>query len=62
MNVIAPSANSAALWDRYLRLGPDARLVLRLKSLIVPAVTKTDFATCLARTGLRTVAGKAFYF
>jgi superfamily II DNA or RNA helicase len=41
-------------------LGPGAKLILRLKSLIVPAVTKTEFAGCLARTGLRTPAGKAW--
>lgn len=60
MNAIAPIANSAARWDCYVRLGPDARLILRLKSLIVPAVTKTEFAACLARTALRTGAGKAW--
>jgi hypothetical protein len=59
MNVITPSANSAALWGRYVRLAPGAKLILRLKSLIVPAVTKSEFAECLARTGLRTHAGKA---
>ena len=60
MNVIAPSVHSAARWGRYARLGPDAKLILRLKSLIVPVVTKTEFAECLARTGLRTRAGKAW--
>jgi hypothetical protein len=60
MNVIAPSAQSTALRDRYARLAPDAKLILRLKSLIVPAVAKAEFAQCLARTGLRTRAGKVW--
>ncbi|PPQ30483.1 DEAD/DEAH box helicase [Rhodopila globiformis] len=60
MNVIAANAHSAALWDRYVRLRPDARLILRLKSLIVPAVTKAEFLQCLTRTGLRTQTGKVW--
>ena len=58
MNAIAPRPSSAALWDRYVRLPPDAKLVLRLKSLIVPGVPKGEFANVLVRAGLRTGAGK----
>ncbi len=57
MNAISPSLSSAALWDRYVRLPPGAKLVLRLKSLIVPGVPRGDFANVLARTGLRAIAG-----
>jgi superfamily II DNA or RNA helicase len=60
MNAISPSLSSAALWDRYVRLPPEAKLVLRLKSLIVPGVPRGDFANVLARTGLRTIAGRSW--
>jgi superfamily II DNA or RNA helicase len=58
MNAIIPRPSSAALWDRYVRLPPEAKLVLRLKSLIVPGVPRGEFANVLARTGLRTQAGR----
>ena len=60
MNVTA--APPATLWDRYVQLTPGLRLLLRLKSLIVPpgTVTKADFVACLQATGSRAPDGKAW--
>ncbi len=54
------SAASAVLWDRYLGLAPSLRLLLRLKSLIMPPATRSDFVECLRATGSRTPDGKAW--
>ena len=54
------SAAAALLWDRYLGLAPSLRLLLRLKSLIMPPATKSDFVECLRATGSRTPDGKAW--
>ena len=51
---------SPALWDRYVRLAPSLRLLLRLKSLIVPPAGKTEFVECLKATGSRTPDDKAW--
>ncbi len=47
-------------WDRYLGLADGLRQVLRLKSLVVPAVGKSAFADCLLRSGLRDAQGRAW--
>nr|WP_294518383.1 DEAD/DEAH box helicase [uncultured Rhodopila sp.] len=54
MNAIPPHSTSIALWERYVRLPPHGKLMMRMKSLIVPAVGKADFNDCMARTRLRT--------
>jgi superfamily II DNA or RNA helicase len=59
MNAIAAHP-SAPLWDRYIRLAPSLRLLLRLKSLIVPPVAKSEFVECLKATGSQTPDGKAW--
>ena len=40
------------LWDRYIGLLPGPKLVVRLKSLIVPAMTKSEFVDCIRATGI----------
>lgn len=59
MNVIVKRPAPASLEDRYAGLPPDLKHVMRLKSLVVPSVTKADFAACLTESGLRGPAGKA---
>src|SRR5258708_5513052 len=61
--IVNPAGLSAALvvrWDRYLGLAPSLRQLLRLKSLIMPPATKSDFVECLRATGSRTADGKAW--
>ena len=45
---------SDALWDRYVKLTPSLQRLLRLKCLLVPAVTKAEFVDCLRITESRT--------
>src|SRR5260221_1585865 len=61
--IVNPAALPAAVvvrWDRYLGLAPSLRLLPRLKSLIVPPATKSDFVECLRATGSRTPDGKGW--
>ena len=60
MNAIIPVHPPAALWDRYVSLLPNLKLLLRLKCLLVPAVTKSDFVECLKAAGSRAPDGKAW--
>ena len=60
MNAIAPHSQTAALLDRYNRLPPSLKLILRLKSLIVPPVAKPEFLDCLKASGLRARDGRAW--
>nr|WP_294511113.1 DEAD/DEAH box helicase [uncultured Rhodopila sp.] len=60
MNAISPHPTTAALWDRYVRLPPHGKLMMRMKSLIVPAVVKSDFNDCMARTRLPREDGKVW--
>ncbi len=48
------------LQARYERLEPPLKRLMRLKSLLVPAVTKSEFVECLKRTGGRTPDDKAW--
>ena len=50
----------ADLWDRYTQLDPDTKMLVRLKSLLVPAGTKAEFVECLKATGSRTSDGSAW--
>jgi len=59
MNAIAPRSQ-AALWEVYARLAPGPKLVMRLKSLIDPPVTKIEFFECLKATGSRSADGNAW--
>jgi len=61
--IVNPTDLPAAVvvrWNRYLGLASSLRLLLRLKSLIVPSATKSDFVECLRATGSRTPEGKAW--
>ena len=58
MNAISPRSPAATLWDRYVRLPPSLRMLLRLKSLIVPGATKSEFVECIKASGSRTPDGK----
>jgi superfamily II DNA or RNA helicase len=60
MNAILPQPSSVNLWDRYVGLRGSLKALLRLKSLIIPAVTKIEFVDCLKATGLRTPDDKAW--
>jgi superfamily II DNA or RNA helicase len=60
MNAIIPIHPPAALWDRYVSLLPNLKLLVRLKSLLVPPVTKSDFVECLKAAGSRTPDGRAW--
>jgi superfamily II DNA or RNA helicase len=60
MNAIIPQPSSANALNRYVQLPPSLKLLLRLKSLIVPAGTKSEFVECLRSTGSRTADGKAW--
>ena len=59
MNAILANS-SDALWDRYVKLTPSLQRLLRLKSLLVPAVTKAEFLDCLRVTESRTPEGLAW--
>lgn len=48
------------LWERYTRLPPGPKTVLRLKSLVFLTTTKTAFVECLTRGGVRTPDGRAW--
>ncbi len=60
MNVISAKLPADKLWHRYIQLAPSLRLLLRLKSLIMPPATKTEFMDCLKATGSRTPDHKAW--
>ena len=60
MNAISPRSPAATLWDRYVRLPPSLRMLLRLKSLIVPGATKSEFVECIKASGSRTPDGKTW--
>jgi superfamily II DNA or RNA helicase len=60
MNVILARPPDAGLWDRYAALPPSLKLLLRLKSLIIPPVTKSEFVDCLKVTRSRTPDDKAW--
>jgi superfamily II DNA or RNA helicase len=60
MNFMHTHPSSADLLDRYARLPPGPKLILRLKSLTIPQVTKSEFIDCMRATGLRTREGKAW--
>ena len=60
MNAISPHPQVAVLWDRYIRLPPSLKLMLRLNSLIVPPAAKPEFLDCLKATGSRARNGKAW--
>ena len=47
-------------WERYTRLPPGPKTVLRLKSLVFLNTTKTGFLECLTRGGVRTPDGRAW--
>ena len=47
-------------WERYTRLPPGPKTVLRLKSLVFLTTTKTAFVECLTRGGVRTPDGRAW--
>ena len=57
-NRIRPNAES--LWERYDRLSPGPKTVLRLKSLVFLSTNKSAFLDCLIRSGLRTPEGRAW--
>jgi hypothetical protein len=60
MNFIRTQPSSGELLERYARLPPGPKLVLRLKSLVFLPVGKTEFLECLTRGGLRMPDGKAW--
>ena len=60
MNFIPARQSSPDPLDRYTQLPPGPKLVLRLKSLMLPGVTKSEFADCMKATGLRTRQDKAW--
>ena len=60
MNFIPARSPTADLWDRYASLEPAPKLLLRLKSLIVLPVGKTDFLDCVTLTRVRSPDGKAW--
>jgi hypothetical protein len=60
MNFIRTQPSSAELLERYARLPPGPKLVLRLKSLVFLPAGKTEFLECLTRGGLRMPDGKAW--
>jgi superfamily II DNA or RNA helicase len=62
MNARSLPAQPVDLLDRYHRLEPGGKLVMRLKSLIFLPVGKTAFLACLTRSGLRMPTGKAWSF
>ena len=47
-------------WERYARLPPGPKTVLRLKSLVFLSTNKSAFLDCLARSGVRTPEGRAW--
>ena len=60
MNVTSPRPPAATPWDRYVGLAPSLSRLLRLKSLIVPAGSKSEFVECLKASGSRTPDDKAW--
>jgi len=52
--------DTQTLWDRYTRLPPGPKTVLRLKSLVFLASNKSVFFDCISRSGLRTPEGRAW--
>src|SRR5271165_2571930 len=64
-SALMPSANrlrpdAEGLWERYDRLSPGPKTVLRLKSLVFLSTNKSAFLDCLIRSGLRTPEGRAW--
>ena len=58
MNVILARPTRPALWERYVGLAPGPKLLLRLKSLMIPAPGKVAFAECVTKSGLRSTDGR----
>jgi hypothetical protein len=54
------ATGSVALWERHLGLAPSLRMLLQLKSLIMPPASKADFAECMRASGSRTPDGKVW--
>ena len=48
------------LWERYTRLPPGPKTILRLKSLVFLSTNKSVFAGCLLRSGVRAPDGRAW--
>jgi superfamily II DNA or RNA helicase len=55
-----PASSTFGPWQRYEELRPSVKQLLRLKSLMVPSVTKSEFVECLKAAGSRTPDGKAW--
>ncbi len=60
MNFMPTRQSSPDLLARYAQLPPGPKLVLRLKTLLIPPVTKSEFVDCMKATGLRTRQDKAW--
>ena len=60
MSVQSFGSESTDLWKRYARLPPGAKLVMRLKSLVLLPTNKTLFLQCLTRSGARAPDGRAW--
>ena len=60
MNFMHAPPSAADLLARYAQLPPGPKLILRLKSLTIPQVTKSEFIDCMRATGRRTQEGKAW--
>lgn len=60
MSVQPFGPESADIWKRYARLPPGAKLVMRLKSLVLLPTNKTLFLQCLTRSGARAPDGRAW--
>jgi superfamily II DNA or RNA helicase len=60
MNAISRRAPALDLLDSYARLAAGAKLVLRMKSLMLLPTSKTEFLEAVTRGGLRMSDGKAW--
>jgi hypothetical protein len=60
MNVVLTLPPQPGLLDRYIRLPLGPKMVLRLKSLLLPAAAPAEFVACLKATGVRAPTGKAW--
>ncbi|MGD0104640.1 MAG: DEAD/DEAH box helicase [Rhodopila sp.] len=58
MNVILARPTLSGLWERYVQLAAGPKLLLRLKALIFPAISKSEFAECVIGTGARSPDGR----
>ena len=53
-----PDPARDTMWDRYVRLPPDLKLIMRLKAMLYLTHLKNEFVECLKATNLKMAEGR----